>query len=62
MHFVLCTVCVIYIQVEEIELKPNGADIDVTEENKKEYIKSVNHTHTHTHTHQSWVQALSLVL
>ena len=26
-------------QVEEINLKPNGSEIDVTEENKKEYIK-----------------------
>ena len=28
-----------YVQVEEIELKPNGGDIDVVEENKKEYVK-----------------------
>lgn len=28
-----------YVQVEEIELKPNGGDIDVVEENKREYVK-----------------------
>ncbi len=28
-------------QVEELELKPGGSDIDVTEENKKEYIELV---------------------
>ena len=27
------------IQVEEIELKPGGGDIDVTESNKKEYVQ-----------------------
>ena len=25
-------------QVEDVELKPGGADIDVTESNKKEYV------------------------
>jgi hypothetical protein len=25
-------------QVEEVDLKPGGADIDVTESNKKEYV------------------------
>ena len=34
--------CYIYVQVEEIELKPNGGDIDVVEENKREYVKWVN--------------------
>ena len=32
----LLAVCV---QVEEIELKPGGTDIDVTEDNRKEYIE-----------------------
>ena len=27
------------LKVEEIELKPNGGDIDITEDNKKEYVK-----------------------
>ena len=31
--------CYVYVQVEEIELKPNGGDIDVVEENKREYVK-----------------------
>lgn len=31
-----------YVQVEEIELKPNGGDIDVVEENKREYVKWVD--------------------
>lgn len=26
------------LQVEEVELKPGGAEIDVTESNKKEYV------------------------
>lgn len=29
------------LQIEEVELKAGGADIDVTEANKKEYVKSV---------------------
>ncbi len=28
----------LFIQIENIELKPGGADIDVTESNKKEYV------------------------
>ena len=28
-------------QIEEVDLKPNGGDIDVTESNRKEYIKWV---------------------
>lgn len=28
-------------QVEEVELKPGGTDIEVTEENKKEYVEWV---------------------
>ena len=31
--------CNIISQVEEVELKQNGGDIEVTEENKKEYVK-----------------------
>ena len=26
-------------QLEEVELKPNGGDIDVTERNRKEYVE-----------------------
>ena len=26
-------------QIEEVELKPGGSEIDVTESNKKEYVK-----------------------
>jgi len=29
-------------QVSEVELKPGGADIAVTEANKREYVRSVN--------------------
>ena len=28
-------------QVEEVNLKPNGGDIDITEDNKEEYVKFV---------------------
>lgn len=32
----------------EVELKPNGADIAVTEENKKEYVEAVVEYRTRT--------------
>ena len=37
--YMLHVTCYMYVQVEEIELKPNGGDIDVVEENKREYVK-----------------------
>lgn len=30
---------VLAVQIEEVELKPGGSEIDVTESNKREYVK-----------------------
>ena len=34
-------VCILCVQVKEVELKPDGKDIPVMEMNKKEYVEYV---------------------
>lgn len=67
----LSSACALALQVQEFgvcevrDLKPNGANILVTEENKKEYVHLVcqmkmtgEYVYTHTHTQSLFLPCL----